>query len=697
MGRRIVVSGNCQIGALSAALAAMLPDDEVEPVAYFPEDPASEVANREALRDADVWVNNISRPLHDQIIGDAPRPATVLYVPNVRFFGFHPDILHVHFADGGILQTGAAGPYNSAIVLAGWKLGLTEEQIVARFTRETCAALGYSTFWDQALVELKRRVDLSDFAWDEVYLPLVRGTAFMLTDNHPRLDVMVHLARLVGDRLGADAEAIAFPWEQVIPDGLLATSEVWPVYPGVAEPLGLRGGHVWRTAAGELLDLPTFVRRSLETYRIVDPASLAAPEIDDPAVAAALLVEPGSRVHAVAARRVAATDGSAGSLATATAAGDEAPAAVSSDGAARSTTRVWPPPVGPGEEPPRHPYQGLDDARFWNRAVSFAPPAGVDPVVHAPYRLGPEHRVATMGSCFAQHLSRHLQRSGLTYFVAEEGPAERQFGVFSARYGNVYTVAQAVQLFRRAYGALVPDEQPWVRRDGRLIDPFRPVVEPDGFADVAALEADRAAHLAATRRVFEEADVLVFTMGLTEAWRSRVDGSVLAAAPGSAGDPTGDATYEFVNFGVDEVRSGLAELCELVRGVNPEVRILLTVSPVPLIATFEDRHVLVSTVASKSVLRTAADDVTRRLPFVDYFPSYEIISSATSDRDYFEPDRREVGELGVAHVMRTFSRHFIAGAPASGSASAVPMAAASQSQDVICDEEVVLGAVDASR
>ena len=271
--------------------------------------------------------------------------------------------------------------------------------------------------------------------------------------------------------------------------------------------------------------------------------------------------------------------------------------------------------------------------------------------------------------------------------------------MFSARYGNVYTVAQAVQLFQRAYGELVPGEGPWRRRDGRLVDPFRPVVEPEGFADEAALAADRAAHLAATRRVFEEADVLVFTMGLTEAWRSRADGCVLAAAPGSAGDPTGDATYEFVNFGVDEVRADLAELCERVRSVNPGVRILLTVSPVPLIATFEDRHVLVSTVASKSILRTAADEVTRRLGFVDYFPSYEIISSATTDRDYFEPDRREVSELGVAHVMRTFSRHYVAGRTADeeGAPAPVPLAAATQSQDVICDEEVILGALDASR
>lgn len=672
MARRIVVSGNCQIGALSATLAAMLPDDVVEPVAYFPEDPATEALNREALRGADVWVNNISRPLHDQIIGDVPRPETVLYVPNWRFFGFHPDILHVSFTDGGTLQTGAAGPYNSAIVLAGWKLGLDEDQIVARFTRETCAALGYSSFWGQALVELKRRVDLSDFDWGEVYLPIARGTAFMLTDNHPRLDVMVHLARLVGGRIGADPEAIQFPWEQVVPDGLLATSEVWPVYPGVAEPLGLRGGHVWRTSAGELLDLRTFVRRSLETYAIVDPDTLVAPELDDPRLLDVLRAEPGSR-----------------------------PVAVGFDVPSAPPTRTW----GPASSEARpHPYKGLPDHQFWNRGVAYAPPAGVDPVVRGAYRLTPEHKVATMGSCFAQNLSRHLQRSGLTYFVAETADASvapevataRQYGVYSARYGNVYTVDQAVQLFRRAYGELEPAEGPWVRPDGRLVDPFRPLVEPDGFGSEAELLAARDEHLAATRRVFEEADVLVFTMGLTEAWRSQVDGCVVPAAPGSAGTPTGDATYEFVNYGVDEVRSGLTELCERVRSVNPGVRILLTVSPVPLIATFEDRHVLVSTVASKSILRVAAGDVSAALDFVDYFPSYEIIASATSDRDYFAPDRREVSELGVAHVMRTFSAHYIAGDRAA-TPTAVPAAAATQSQDIVCDEEVIVGALEASR
>ncbi len=359
-----------------------------------------------------------------------------------------------------------------------------------------------------------------------------------------------------------------------------------------------------------------------------------------------------------------------------------------------------------------HPYRGLPDPQFWNRAVTWAPPGGLDPVVSTRYLVGDGDRVATMGSCFAQHLSRHLSRSGLDYFVAEAGPAAAptlrddqpeeaarlQYGTFSARYGNLYTVAQAVQLFDRAYGRFTPCDEVWERSDGVLVDPFRPLVEPDGFPSIEALRADRDHHLAAVRRIFEEADVLVFTLGLTEGWRAKADGAVFATAPGVNGGSWDPERYEFVNFGVDDVRQGLFDLIDRARSVNPTLRVLLTVSPVPLIATYEDRHVLVSTTASKAVLRVAADEATARYRFVDYFPSFEIISAATGVRDYYAPDRREVEELGVAHVMRVFSRHYLAGLPwEAAPTSSVPLPDLSdEAKGLVCDEETVAAAIEAS-
>jgi hypothetical protein len=349
-----------------------------------------------------------------------------------------------------------------------------------------------------------------------------------------------------------------------------------------------------------------------------------------------------------------------------------------------------------------HPYRDLPDYQFWPRAVTWAAPGALDPVVATRFLVGPDDRVATIGSCFAQHLSRHLRRSGLHYFVAERGPdgieageaKRRNYGVFSARYGNVYTVAQANQLLQRAYGEFEPQEDAWLL-DGRVVDPFRPQVEPDGFAGQTALAADRAQHLQAVRDVFERADILVFTLGLTEAWRNRADGAVFPSAPGVAGGEYDPAKYEFVNFSVDEVRDGLIEFCTQARSINPAIRVLLTVSPVPLVATYEDRHVLVSTTYSKSVLRVAAEEARRRLDYVDYFPSYEIIAAATSPQNYYADDLREVEEVGVQHVMRVFTRHYVDGLPWSKGVTTSPLAA-SRFEDVVCDEEAIAAAIEAS-
>jgi len=89
------------------------------------------------------------------------------------------------------------------------------------------------------------------------------------------------------------------------------------------------------------------------------------------------------------------------------------------------------------------------------------------------------------------------------------------------------------------------------------------------------------------------------------------------------------AAHEFVNFGVAEIVADMQLFVEKLLGVNPRAKMILTVSPVPLIATYEDRHVLVSNTYSKSVLRVAAEEISKRNPMCDYFPSYEIITGIT--------------------------------------------------------------------
>ena len=77
------------------------------------------------------------------------------------------------------------------------------------------------------------------------------------------------------------------------------------------------------------------------------------------------------------------------------------------------------------------------------------------------------------------------------------------YEIFSARYGNVYTVRQLLQLFERAFEGRVPAEDVWVQ-EGRWYDPYRPAIEPDGFATEEEFRAARRTHMAAVRRVFTD-------------------------------------------------------------------------------------------------------------------------------------------------------------------------------------------------
>lgn len=355
-----------------------------------------------------------------------------------------------------------------------------------------------------------------------------------------------------------------------------------------------------------------------------------------------------------------------------------------------------------------HPYKNLPSHTRWYRAVSTIEPSAFDPVVDFPFVIARHDKVATAGSCFAQHIARHMRLRGFSYFVVEQGHflasdailEEFQYSTYSARYGNVYTSRQLKQLFERAYGSTAYDVESWPLGDGRYADPFRPTIQPGGFSSLAELEIDRAQHLAQVRRMFEELDYFVFTLGLTECWFDRATGAALPICPGVSGGEYSDDTTGFVNLSVAEVVADMKEFLQNLARVNPRARVILTVSPVPLAATAINRHVVTSTVYSKSVLRVAAEELTSEFPHVTYFPSFEIITAGPSAGRYFGEDRRSVLEDGVKHVMGLFFKHATdpgavdAAAPINAEASSMAEGRASinamkEVVQVLCDEELL--------
>ncbi|WP_197714467.1 GSCFA domain-containing protein [Altererythrobacter sp. B11] len=331
-------------------------------------------------------------------------------------------------------------------------------------------------------------------------------------------------------------------------------------------------------------------------------------------------------------------------------------------------------------------------------------PQAFDPVVSPSFRITQRDEVVTAGSCFAQHVARFLAASGFNFLVTESlNPAfdpkvgaAFNYGLFSARYGNLYTARQLRQLLERAYGLFEPIVQAWEGPEGGVVDPFRPQLQPGGFQSAEELALDRMVHLAAVREAFERMDVFVFTLGLTESWQDRRDGAVYPLAPGVAGGEFDPAIHAFHNFTVEETVADMQAAVEFIRTRNPKVRVILTVSPVPLNATAVNRHVFTSTTYSKAVLRVAAEEICQRNQGCDYFPSYEIITSPFVRGRYYASDCREIQPDGVKHVMSTFMRHY-ADAPGADCEPEELLPKSRQSGaekvekllDILCDEEAI--------
>jgi hypothetical protein len=349
------------------------------------------------------------------------------------------------------------------------------------------------------------------------------------------------------------------------------------------------------------------------------------------------------------------------------------------------------PAVAAGAVASSHPYRDLPDRAFWRQSVAGLAPESIDPAPRTPFLLRHEDKVATAGSCFAQHISRWLRAHGFNYLVAESrevtGSEDPEYG-FSALYGNIYTPRQLLQLFQRAFGCFAPLERVWQRGDGRYCDAFRPRLLQEGFTTPGQVLEWERAHLDRVRAMFVELDVLVFTLGLTECWISRLDGAVYPLAPGVAAGVFDPARHVFRNLSAGEVTRDLTLFLAGLREVNPAARVVLTVSPVPLVATATADHVLLANTRSKAVLRVAAEEIADSHDNVCYFPSYELIVGAPGKLHYFEADCRSVTAAGVAHVMSVFMRHMTE----EGAAAAGEYDAEREIEDLLdaeCDEEVL--------
>ena len=151
-------------------------------------------------------------------------------------------------------------------------------------------------------------------------------------------------------------------------------------------------------------------------------------------------------------------------------------------------------------------------------------------------------------------------------------------------------------------------------------------------------------------------EVFIFTLGLTETWMNKDKTIVYPTAPGVVGGRFEQNKFTWVNSNfLDIIKDfkSFEETLQSIRDGKP-YRILLTVSPVPLTATYSDKHILTANVYSKATLRSVAGYLSEINDHIDYFPSYELIINPRNHSSWYEANLRSVRSEAVENVMNIF-------------------------------------------
>ena len=308
-----------------------------------------------------------------------------------------------------------------------------------------------------------------------------------------------------------------------------------------------------------------------------------------------------------------------------------------------------------------NPYKNLPDNAFWKFAVANKNMFDISGLWSPKILLEHHHKVATFGSCFAQHIGNSLVQNNFSWLITESVPfglsmqniKRFNYNVFTCRTGNIYTTSLLRQWVEWALEEKNPAEEHW-GDNNQIIDPFRPNIEPNGFYSKEEMISSRAKALSSFRCALLEANVFIFTLGLTESWFNLKHAYEYPMCPGTVGGEFDETQHSFKNQSFSFIKDNLEKAIFMMRTINQNLRIILTVSPVPLTATNSGHHVLIATMGSKSVLRSVAGQMAEEYEFIDYFPSYEIINSPSFRGVFFEPNLRTVNQHGVDFVMKSF-------------------------------------------
>ncbi|MEP6974259.1 MAG: GSCFA domain-containing protein [Spartobacteria bacterium] len=284
------------------------------------------------------------------------------------------------------------------------------------------------------------------------------------------------------------------------------------------------------------------------------------------------------------------------------------------------------------------------------------------PLIQPTIQIQRSDNLFAIGSCFARGIEKALLARKM--FVLSAAPEFSSFATVNAQvtglgFTNKYNTFSILNELRWALdpSATFPEESLADLEGGFCYDPHINPVLP--LADRKETVRRRSILTEVNSRV-RDCRVLIITLGLVELWRDTEADLMINTTPPQEAMSRYPGRYEFRVSNFAENFQNLERVHALLKQFgHPDSQVIVTVSPVPLMATFTDQDVVVANTFSKSLLRTVAQEWEAAHSNVHYFPSYEMVVNSARSVAWLEDLRHVQGSL-VNHIMDTFLNHYVA-------------------------------------
>jgi hypothetical protein len=272
------------------------------------------------------------------------------------------------------------------------------------------------------------------------------------------------------------------------------------------------------------------------------------------------------------------------------------------------------------------------------------------------FKLAAEDRFFCIGSCFARNVEEHLLYRRIEVLSKRIVSPRSEWNARPNGIVNKFTTQSMLQEIEWLFDskltykeALVETPQGW--RDMQLCPGLGPAPLERAVERRRYLLEDYFPRL-------RSADVVIITLGLNEVWLDRKSGIYLNATPSVFSTRKDPERYVLEVTDAAQNTACLERIFQRLKLLNPNVRVVISVSPVPMSVTFSGEDIAVANMGSKSTLRAAAGAFAARHDDVDYFPSYEMVSLTARATAYGE-DCLHVSDAVVRQVMHAFLDEYI--------------------------------------